>query len=215
MNNPDSKLKNTGWNLSGIKFLHPPDNFPGSFSNEIMQLKHEAMKEAKISAILNDLETADGPLAAMNVLNRLDHIQFVINNVEPFRVERSLEQAILKLYSRKNSSFESGGIYDIWHQLFSLCSRTQFYSLGAPFPGDSVTAFRGSVTGQPKGFSWTTNRQKIDWFTERWRDKSLGGGTIFSTLIRREDILIYLNEKEQEEFIVSPRFLETAEISEV
>jgi len=215
MNIPDSRLKDIKWNLSRIKFLHPPDNFQGSFSNEIMQIKHEAMREVKINAIQNDLETSDSPLAAMNILNRLDHIQFVKNNVESFREDNSLEKAILKLYRRENSSFESGGLYDIWHELFSLCDREQFCSLGSPFPEDSILAFRGSVAGLIKGFSWTVNRQKIDWFTERWRDKSLGGGTIYSTLIHREDILIYLNKKEQEEFIVSPRFLETAEISEV
>jgi len=212
MNILETKIANAKWNLKKIQFLHPPDNFPGSFSNEIMQVKHEAMKEAKIIAILTDLEASDRPMKAMSVLNKLDHIQFILNNIEPFKADLSLEKALLKLYTRENSSFESGGLYDIWHQLFNLCSSEQFYSLGTPFPEGSIPAFRGSVAGLPKGFSWTVNREKVDWFTERWRDKSLGGGTIFSTHICREDILIYLNEKKEGEIIVSPKFLEAADI---
>ncbi|MBW1635381.1 MAG: hypothetical protein JRJ68_03800 [Deltaproteobacteria bacterium] len=215
MNILEKKIINARWNLSKIQFLYPPDNFPGSFSNEIMQMKHEAKKEAKISTLLTDIEASDGPMAAMNVLNRLDHIQFILNNIEAFTADNCLEKAILKLYTRENSSFESGGLYDIWHELFSHCNREQFYSLGSPFPEEPVLAFRGSVTGLAKGFCWTVNQQKIDWFTERWRDKSLGGGTIFSTHICRQDVLIYLNDKEQEEIIISPQFLETAEIREI
>jgi len=200
------------WNLNKIKFLHPPDNFPGSFSNEIMQMKHKAMQEAKINAILKDLEGCNRPLDALKKLNNLDHIQFIFNNIEEFRTEKCLEETILRLYTRQNNSFETGGIFEIWHDLFSQCDGEQFYGLGEPFPDEKILAFRGSVAGVVKGFSWTTNREKIDWFTERWHDKSLGGGTIFSTHISRKDILIYLNDKEQAEIIVSPQFLEAAEI---
>lgn len=203
------------WNLKKIEFLHPPDNFPGSFSNEIMQMKHKAMQEAKINAILRDLETCDEPMAAMRILNNQDHIQFVFNNIEEFKTQKCLEETILKLYTRQNSSFESGGIFHVWHDLFCQCDKAQFYSLGSPFPDEKILAFRGSVAGVVKGFSWTTNQKKINWFKERWQDKSLGGGTIFSTHISRQDILIYLNDKEQAEIIVSPQFLETAKIEPV
>lgn len=203
------------WNLKKIKFLHPPDNFPGSFSNEIMQMKHKAMREAKTAAILKDLEACDEPISALRILNNLDHIQFVLNNIDEFRAQKYLEKAILKLYTKENSSFESGGIFDVWDNLFDQCNGQRFYSLGSPFPDEKILAFRGSVAGVVKGFSWTTNQKKIDWFKERWRDKSLGGGTIFSTHISRSDILTYLNDTEQAEIIVSPQFLETAEIVEI
>ena len=203
------------WNLDKIKFLYPPDNFPGSFTNEILQMKHEAKKEAKINAIIKDLEASDQTLSAMKVLNPLDHIQFIFNNMAEFRAQKCLEEAVLKLYTKQNSSFESGGIFEVWDDLFRHCDRERFYSLGTPFPDGKILAFRGSVAGVEKGFSWTVNRKKIDWFTERWRDKSLGGGTIFSTLISRKDILLFLKDKEQAEIIVLPQFLETAKIEEV
>ncbi len=203
------------WNLKKIKFLYPPDNFPGSFTNEILQMKHEAKKEAKINAIIKDLEASDQALSALKVLDSLDHIQFIFNNIEEFRAQKCLEEAVLKLYTKQNSSFESGGIFKVWQDLFRHCDRDRFYSLGTSFPDGEILAFRGSVPGVVKGFSWTVNRKKIDWFTERWRDKSLGGGTIFSTHISRKDILVFLKDEEQAEIIVSPQFLETAKIEEV
>ena len=200
------------WNLNKIKFLYPPDNFQGSFSNEIMQIKHKAMQEAKINAIIKNLKASDQALSAMKVLNPLDHIQFIFNNIEEFRAQKCLEEAVLKLYTKQNSSFESGGIFKVWHDLFRHCDRERFYSMGPSLPCRDILAFRGSVPGVAKGFSWTVNRKKIDWFTERWQDKSLGGGTIFSTLISRKDILVFLKDEEQAEIIVSPQFLETAKI---
>ncbi len=118
------------WNLKKIKFLYPPDNFPGSFTNEILQMKHEAKKEAKINAIIKDLEASDQALGAMRVLNPLDHIQFIFNNIEEFRAQKCLEEAVLKLYTKQNSSFESEGIFKVWHDLFCHCDRERFYSLG-------------------------------------------------------------------------------------
>jgi len=204
--------KNMKWNLDKINFLYPPDSFTGSFENEKMQTRHKALMEEKISVILKNLEIADNPLAALNSLNTLDKIRFLINNREEFRTNNCLEETILRLYCWKNSAFESDGKYDIWYDLFSQCDPERFYSLGLSFPKTTVSAFRGSVAGVVKGFSWTVNQKTVDWFKERWHDKELGGGTIFTTHISREDILIYLNDKEQEEIIVSPQFLETADI---
>jgi len=206
------RVKALKWNLNKIKFLYPPDSFTGSFANEKMQARHRALMDEKINVILKNLENADDPMAALKVLNRLDQIQFLINNRERFKVNNCLEEAILRLYCRKNSAFESDGQYDVWLELFSQCDAEKFYALGSSFPDRTILGFRGSVAGVVEGFSWTINQKTIDWFKERWQDKELGGGTIFSTHISRKDILIYLNDKEQEEMIVSPQFLKTAEI---
>ena len=204
--------KNMKWNLSEIKFLYPPDNFIGSFANEKMQARHKALQDEKINDILKNLDAAVNPLTAMQTLNSLDHIQFLLNNIEAFREHKCLEETILKLYCRQNSAFASGGTYDIWHNLFLECDALRFYGLGAPFPDKEMLAYRGSIAGVEKGFCWTINQKKVDWFLERWRDKEQGGGTIFSTRVSRKNLLIYLKEKEMGELIVSPQFLDTANI---
>ena len=204
--------RNMKWNLNKIKFLYPPDNFIGSFANEKMQARHKALQDEKIDDILKNLGAAENPLTAMQTLNHLDHIQFLLNNIEAFREHKCLEETILKLYRRQNSAFASGGTYDIWHNLFLECDSQRYYGLGAPFPDKEMLAYRGSIAGVAKGFSWTINPKKVDWFLERWRDKEQGGGTIFSTRISRKDLLIYFKDKETGELIVSPQFLDTADI---
>ena len=207
--------KDMKWNLSRIKFLYPPDNFVGSFANEKMQARHQELQDEKINTILKDLAAAKTPAAALQVLNNLDHVQFLLNNIKEFREHKCLEETVLKLYRRDNNAFASGGKHDIWHNLFLECNAQRFYRLGAAFPDEKTPAYRGSVAGVKKGFCWTINRKKVDWFLERWRDKEQGGGTIFSTIISRRDLLIYLKDKEMEELIVSPQFLETAKIETV
>jgi len=207
--------KDMKWNLTKIKFLYPPDNFIGSFANEKMQAKHKALQNEKIDSILKNIAACESPLSAIQTLNSLDHIQFLLNNIEEFRKSTCLEETVLKLYRKQNSAFTSGGIYDIWHKLFLECDANRFYSLGSSFSDKEVLAFRGSIAGVEKGFSWTINTTTVDWFLERWRDKEQGGGTVFSTRVGRSDLLIYFDEKEKEELIVSPQFLKTAKIEVV
>jgi len=195
--------KDMKWNLKKIEFLHPPDNFIGSFTNEKMQIKHKTLQEKKINTILKNIAASEDPLTAMRTLNNLDHIQFLRNNIEEFKKYTCLEETVLKLYRKTNSAFSSGETHNIWHDLFLECDAERFYRLGAPFPDGKIQIFRGSITGVEKGF------------LERWRDKERGGGTVFSTMISRKDILIYFKDEQEKELIVSPQFLKTADIETV
>ncbi len=210
-----AREKNMKWNLKKIRFLYPPDNFIGSFANEKMQVKHKALQNKKIDTILKNIAACESPLSAIQTLNNLDHIQFLLNNIEEFKKYTCLEETVLKLYCKQNSAFASGGRYDIWHKLFLECDNKIFYSMGGSFPDKEIPAFRGSVTGVEKGFCWTINKKTVDWFLERWQDKEQGGGTVFSTSVSRKDLLIYFGEKEKRELIVSPQFLKTAKIETV
>jgi len=204
--------ENMKWDLTKIKFLYPPDNFIGSFANEKMQARHKILQDEKINEILTNLAAAKIPLTAMEMLNNLDHIQFLLNNIKEFREHQCLEETILRLYCRQNSAFASGGTYDIWSHLFHECNSQRFYELGASFPDKEMLVYRGSIAGVKKGFCWTINQKTVDCFIERWRDKEQGGGTIFSTRVSRKDLLIYFKNKETGELIVSPKFLDTATI---
>ncbi|WP_228856637.1 hypothetical protein [Desulfomarina profundi] len=203
------------WNLTGLKFLYPPEDFPGSFSNKLMQERHEIMRKQKIMEIRMNLERAESISAALKSLHPLDHLQFLQNNLDIFRAENALEETVLNLFYRENGSFLADGHFTLWHDLFSECNRERFYSLGQPLPGDGAIAYRGSITDSPSGFCWTISNRKVNWFRKRWQDKDLGGGTIYSTSVRPEDILIYLEKDGEKELIVTPEFLDRATINTI
>lgn len=203
--------RNMQWTLDKIRFLYPPDDFTGSFSNEKMQARHKALQEQKIKELLTQLENAENPIEAMRVLNPLEHIQFLLNNLEKFKEQDCLEKAILLLYYRKNTPFAAAGNYDVWKFLLKNCDAERLYKQGSPFPHERVTAYRGSVTGVTRGLSWTVSRKTTAWILDRWADKELGGGTVFALDITREDILVYVEDKVKQEVILIPEVAETAE----
>ena len=201
------------WNLDKIRFLYPPDDFTGSFTNDKMQARHKALQDQKIKEILAQLESAKDPIEAMRVLNPLEHTRFLRNNLETFKQQKCLEKAVLWLYYRKNTPFAAAGDYDSWKSLFKECDPDRLYNEGSPFPYDKVTAYRGSVTGVSKGLSWTVSRKEVAWILERWSDKELGGGTVFALEITRDDILVYVEDKLKQEVILLPELAETAQVS--
>lgn len=202
---------NMQWKLDKIRFLYPPDDFTGSFINEKMQARHKAMQDQKIKEILTQLESAENSIEAMRFLNPLEHIQFLLNNLEAFKQQKCLEKAVLLLYCRKNTPFAASGDYDTWKFLLKECDTERLYQQGSPFPEKSVTAYRGSVTGVPRGLSWTISRKTTAWILDRWEDKELGGGTVFALDITRDDILVYLEDDVKQEVILIPEVAETAE----
>lgn len=203
------------WKLDKIRFLYPPDDFVGSFSNDKMQARHKAMQDQKIKELLTQLESAENPIAAMRVLNPREHIQFLLNNLDQFKQQKSLEEAVLLLYFRQNTPFAPAGDYDVWKSLFKSCDATLLYEQGSPFPYEKITAYRGSVTGITRGLSWTIDRKNVAWVLDRWEDKELGGGTVFALEVKRKDILVYVDDKKRQEVILIPEVAETAVAREI
>ncbi len=207
--------KKMDWNLENIRFLHPPDDFTGSFTNKKMQARHIALQEEKIDEINSALEKEENPIKAMYVLNRLEYIQFVTNNLENFKSHNCLEKAVLGLYYHKNTPFAQAGNYDTWKFFFENCDKDLLFRQGSELPHEKIVAYRGSVTGIAKGFSWTVDKDKVAWFLNRWADKSLGGGTIYSQEVNREDILVFIKDEEKQEVILKPSLAEGTKAIEV
>jgi hypothetical protein len=201
------------WNLKELKFLYPPEDFTGTFANEHMQERHEIMRKNKIAEIMENLEKANTTPAALKALHHLDHLRFLQNNLGAFRADSFLEETVLNLFFKENGSFLEDGNFSTWHDLFNECDQQRFYSLGQPLPGDGAIAYRGSILDNPKGFCWTISNKKVNWFRNRWQDKDLGGGTIYSTSVRPSDILIYLEKDGEKELIVTPEFIDKATIN--
>lgn len=201
--------KNMVWNLDNIRFLYPPDDFTGSFTNDKMQARHKIQQDQKIKEILSQLENAQDPIEAMRALNPREHTRFLRNNLAAFTEHRCLEKAVLWLYYRKNTPFAAAEDYATWKFLFNACDPDRLYNEGSPFPYDKITAYRGSITGVGQGLSWTVSREKAAWILERWADKELGGGTVFALEITRDDILVYVEDEMKQEVILIPAIAET------
>lgn len=200
------------WNVEGIAFLYPPDVFAGSFDNAKMQARHEQQVQEKLEALKTALAREADPLEAMKKLHARDHLKFFQNNMGMFRDADKLEAAVLALYGRLNSPFSSGGDAAVWNDLFAACDRTKLYGLGHPVSFTSATVYSGSVSGFERGLSWTPDRQKAEWLSARWQDPTLGGGALYEVDIAKANILVYLRHRHEEEILLTPEFIRSAEI---
>lgn len=199
------------WNLENIRFLFPPDDFTGSFSNTKMQERLKAIQKEKIRTLLTKLAQAADPHQAMRVLNPGDHIRFVINNMDAFCAHNQLESTVFQLFFLKNTPFVTAGDPAIWDMLFRKCSPEKSRALGAPLPAGAITAYRGSVTGITKAYCWTLSHEEAAWFLNRWQDKDLGGGTVYKTSLSADDTLFYRISEHRREVILLPSFLDQME----
>lgn len=192
------------WNLENIRFLHPPDDFMGTFNNEKMQARHEEMQKQKIAEITSSLDSESHPYQAMKILNPKEHLKFLLNNLDLFKESDCFEQAVIYLFFRENTPFAASGTYEVWEKLFLQCDPQKAMQLGKPLPKSPVKAFRGSVTGVVKGLCYTIDPEDTAWVLERWADPNFGGGTVFELEIQDTDILIYKEEGRRKEVILHP-----------
>jgi hypothetical protein len=210
-----AKERNMHWNLANMELLYPPDVYTGTFDNEKMQARHEELKARKIMALKEAVEAEVDPLAAMMKLHKRDHIQFLLNNAQAFRDADKYETAVIELYSKTNSPFLCGGDQSVWEDLFRSCDRKRLLALGDVFPFESATVYRISITGVAKGLSWTLSGKKARKFEERWNEFEIGRGKVFAVDVQRDNVLVYLSSRQEEEVILDPHFIESAEIREV
>ncbi len=200
------------WNVEDIAFLHRPDIFAGSFENTKMQARYEQEIQKKLEAIKTAIDCETDPFEAMKKLHTRDHLQFFLNNLGSFRDAGKLEEAVLALYCKHNDSFSSGGDVIVWNNLIEACDTKRLYNLGDPVTFTSATIYRGSILGFKRGLSWTPNRQRVENFAKRWKDPSLGGGELYEMDITKSDVLIYFQHRREEEILLAPTFIKTAEI---
>jgi len=200
------------WNIEKIGFLHQPEDFLGSFDNDKMQKRHEEQVRQKLDGIKSALTEEADPLRAMQILNKRDHVQFLQNNVEIFKAEGAFETAVLKLYGRKNGPFSTPDDIPTWSSFFKQCDEKRLHQKGDPVSFSTSTVYRGSVIGSARSLSWSPDRERALWFADRWKNPDLGGGQIYEVDITPAVLLVYLTDKHEQEMILTPDFIETAEI---
>ena len=63
---------------------------------------------------------------------------------------------------------------------------------------DEFTIYRGvGINRNPKGLSWTMNKEKAQWFANRFG----GNGYIETAKINKKDVLAYFNSRGEEEIV--------------
>lgn len=77
---------------------------------------------------------------------------------------------------------------------------------------DEIQIYRGVGTkSNPKGFSWTANLEKAEWFAERF--SVLGGdGYVVTATVKKEDVLAYFSRRDEDEYIVDGNKLDIHEM---
>jgi hypothetical protein len=203
------------WNFKDIQFLYPPDVFMGTFDNEKMQARHEELKRTKLDALRKAVENEQDPLDAMMRLHKRDHIRFLLNNSQLFKDAGRFEMAVLRLYRVANSPFSAAGDFSIWQDLFSMSDPVKLFALGTPIPFTTATVYRISITGGEKSLSWTCNREIIKGFEQRWYEQKIGNGRIYTMDVKKENILIYLTDRNEDEVILNPQCLPGAKVREL
>ncbi len=71
-----------------------------------------------------------------------------------------------------------------------------------------VQVYRGVAVGRnPKGLSYTPNKEKAEWFAHRF-DQTGSVGYVISGCVHREDILAYFNTRREDELVVDEKRVE-------
>lgn len=202
------------WNIKDIAFLYPPDVFTGAFDNEVLEAKHREEMQKKLENLKSSIAREEDPFAAMQLLHKKDHLQFLRNNVELFRQAGRLEEGVITLYTQMNTPFSSDRQPELWNELFEACDRKRLYDYGEPVSFSRTTVYRGSVSGFKQSLIWTPEKKTADRMAARWQDPVLGGGEMYELDIRRDDVLVLLKLRRGVELIVTPQCIASAEIRE-
>lgn len=69
---------------------------------------------------------------------------------------------------------------------------------------DTITIYRGVSKGRnPYGLSWTDNREKAEWFRDRWENLDKNKERFLMTAtIPKEYVLCYFNTRDEHEIVV-------------
>jgi len=129
-------------------------------------------------------------------------------NVEHFQQLGLYERALLYAFTATRASKRADGEWlDI---LFHWADRKRLRDAGQALPGTGpFTLYRG-VAGAGRarcvyGYSWTPSLESAQWFANRARAcYDLPNPGVYRIVAREDDVLAYLNDGQQEEFIVRP-----------
>jgi len=85
---------------------------------------------------------------------------------------------------------------ELWQELFERLPRAHRNTNGLP---KKVILYRGTdiATGKDRGFSWTLNKEKAQWFADRWEK----GGHVRALEVLRDGIMLYTDDRGESECV--------------
>ena len=129
-------------------------------------------------------------------------------NFEHFQQLGLCEQALLYAFTATRTN--KHGPEDELAIMFHRADRKRLRDAGQPFPGTGpFTLYRG-VAGNGRyrkvyGYSWTPSLEAAQWFASRAEAcYSLPNPDVYRIMATADDVLAYINDGQQEEFIVHP-----------
>ena len=69
---------------------------------------------------------------------------------------------------------------------------------------NGITVYRGvNQGGKPSGLSWTTDKEKAEWFANRWSNFGVKDGEVYVMLITDPScVLAYFSDRNESEVII-------------
>lgn len=101
-------------------------------------------------------------------------------------------------------------------KLFKRCNKKvlmteEDYNVYQSLPGD-FEIYRGVAVGRnPKGLSWTMNKDKAEWFANRF-NRNGKFGYVQQAMADRECVLAYFNTRNEDEIVISTKSLHDIKI---
>ena len=182
------------WRFEGVE---PPDIIGRIGDVDLRRfpptLRDKAYKDLEARDILGFLSTADNTQS----------LYIVVDNLVALRVRGLFEQALLHAWTATRTNNRNWSTARIRH-LFTIANRAKLHTAGDPLPGPGpFTLYRG-VAGRGaarriKGISWTACFERAKWFAERY---SLPDPAVFTVQAKVRDVLAYMNDRNEEEFLV-------------
>lgn len=130
----------------------------------------------------------------------------VLHNARSLKERGIFESALLNAYTgcRVNTRLWPMSVLEF---LFNQADREKLLAAGDPLPaGESFTVYRG-VAGQGpsrrvRSYSWTLDFARAEWFACRF--DYLPNPTVYQANIRREEVLAFINDQQEQEVICRP-----------
>lgn len=135
------------------------------------------------------------------------HLELVIHNQTMLDESGLFEQSLLCAWTSTRTNHAKYTLEDLW-ELFDSCDRDALAAAADELPaGEYFTVYRG-VAGQGKarrveGLSWSGSLKKAQWFANRF--PHFAHPAVYVVRVARADVLAYINERNEQEFICDLR----------
>lgn len=131
-----------------------------------------------------------------------------IKYIEDFLSDKDLGELLADAWvSTENPNDDVNCSIPYLTKLFQRCDKRYLmteedYRIYEQLP-EQFTIYRGVMPGHnPKGLSWTQNKDKAIWFASRFNTETKKG-YLLTTIINKSDVLAYFNTRGEEEILVN------------